>query len=321
MERVLLTHWRSPGDIVCMTACVRDLSLCYPGRFEIHIAGSSPALWENNPYIERVWCTKPPSELRRIRLSCRDQLLQCDGVKQHYLTAFHRDLQSRLGVGLPVRHPKGDLHLLESERATSPVVGRYWLIVAGGKVDMPAKIWSAVRFQQVVDSLQRKGINCVQGGAALPGHMHPRLRNVISFLGRTDLRGFLRLVYHADGVICPVTFAMHAAAVFDKPCVVIAGGRESWWWEAYVNSSLRHFGEHCTPVRVPHRFLHTIGRFDCCQEKGCWKTHVVADSWHPADRQCVLPVDDTNGQIIPRCLDEIDSSAIVEAVMSYYDSG
>lgn len=51
----LLTHWRAPGDIVCMTACVRDLALSYPGKYDIHIAGSCPTLWENNPHVTKVW--------------------------------------------------------------------------------------------------------------------------------------------------------------------------------------------------------------------------------------------------------------------------
>ncbi len=44
MDRILLTHWRAPGDTVCMTACIRDLAMGYPGRYEIHVAGSCPAI-------------------------------------------------------------------------------------------------------------------------------------------------------------------------------------------------------------------------------------------------------------------------------------
>jgi hypothetical protein len=66
-------------------------------------------------------------------------LLESNRVKLHYLTAFHRNLQSQLGIELPVLYPKGDLHLIEEERTSSPVAGHYWLVVAGGKDDMPAK--------------------------------------------------------------------------------------------------------------------------------------------------------------------------------------
>ncbi len=242
---------------------------------------------------------------------------QSNQLKLHYVTAFHRSLQSQFGIELPVLYPKGDLHISEEERSVSPVDGPYWLVVAGGKTDLPAKIWSAERFQQVVDLLQKKGIKCVQGGAALPGHRHPHLTDVVNLVGRTDMRGFLKLIYHAEGVICPVTFAMHAAAAFDKPCVVIAGGREPWWWEAYVNSPLKHFGAQCASVSVPHRFLHTIGKLECCRTGGCWKTHVTP-LWNIAQEGlCEHPIEDALGDMLPRCLDEIRVVDVVAGVLSY----
>ena len=316
MEQILLSHWRAPGDIVCMTACVRDLMLSYPGRYEIHIAGSCPELWENNPYIVGAWGSRPPRGMPRYRLSCRDALMESSGKRLHYLTAFHRDLERQLGVSVPTLYAKGDLHLSEAEKSKPLVEGPYWLIVAGGKNDIPAKIWSTTRFQQVVARLRDEGIRCVQGGAQLPGHWNPELEDVENYVGKTDLRGFLRLIYGAEGVVCPVSFPMHAAAAFDKPCVVIAGGREPWWWEAYTNTSLRQFGGECAPVSVPHHYLHSIGQLECCQSTGCWKTHVVGEEFEDGDVVCQLPVDDTFGQTIPRCLYEITGSDVVAAVVA-----
>jgi ADP-heptose:LPS heptosyltransferase len=153
-------------------------------------------------------------------------------------------------------------------------------------------MWSTARFQQVVDRLHGEGVCCVQGGAQLPGHWHPELKNAKSHVGTADPRGFLRLIYGADGVTCPVSFPMHVAAAFDKPCVVIAGGREPWWWEAYTNTRVRQFGEECAPVTVPHKFLHSIGQLDCCQSTGCWKTHVLPGVSETGDVSCQQPTDD-----------------------------
>ena len=70
-------------------------------------------------------------------------------------------------------------------------------------------------YQQVVDQFQNR-ISFVQCGEA--GHWHPRLERVTDLVGKTSLREFIRLMYHADGVVCPVTFAMHlAAAIEPKP--------------------------------------------------------------------------------------------------------
>ncbi|MDZ4696982.1 MAG: glycosyltransferase family 9 protein [Deltaproteobacteria bacterium] len=240
-------------------------------------------------------------------------------IKRHYIAAFHRDLSNKLGVDVPVLLPKGDLHLLDAERLTPLVAGRYWLIIAGGKSDITTKIWSAARFQQVVDLLRDHGIHCVQDGAVHPGHHHPVLHGVTSLVGKTNLRDVLRLVYRAEGVICPVTFFMHVAAAFDKPCVVLAGGREPWWWEAY--SAAGHVGPRCVPTRVPHRYFHTIGSLECCKDTGCWKTHVAPGGTGVSDRTCVSPIDDGHGQAIPLCLGLITAEAVVDAVLGYYANG
>ena len=170
-------------------------------------------------------------------------------MRRHYLTAFHRDLERQLGLPLPTLLPRGDLHLSAREKSQRLVAEPYWLIVAGGKMDMPTKIWSTARFQEVVNRLRDQGLRCVQGGAEGSGHRQPRLKHVKNYVGRTHLREFLRLIYQAHGILCPVSFPMHVAAAFEKPCVVIAGGREPWWWAAYTNTPERTFGDRC--ARLP----------------------------------------------------------------------
>lgn len=164
------------------------------------------------------------------------------------------------------------------------------------------------------------GINLVQGGAAYPGHIHPELAGVHSVVGRTSLRDVLRLIYHAEGVICPVTFAMHVAGAFSKPCVAIAGGREPWWWEWYSNSADRHFGAQCSSVRVPHRFLHTQGMFDWCRNGGCWKTQLQA-RLPRSSRDCLMTEADGKGILSPACLRAITPEIVAKAVLSYYRDG
>ena len=133
--------------------------------------------------------------------------------------------------------------------------------MAAGKYDFTAKWWDPARFQEVVDHFAGR-IQFVQCGEA--GHWHPKLRGVIDLVGQDRLRQFVRLMYHASGVVCPVTFAMHLAAAVEvqpgrpknRACVVIAGGREPSQWEKYGH----------------HRFLETNGALLCCDDGGCWKS-------------------------------------------------
>lgn len=316
-KAIVLSHLRAPGDVVCFTAAIRDLALQYLEEYEIHISGSCLAIWENNPYIADIWRKRPPSHLRKYCIDYQKTFRRVREVRHHFLTGFHADLEKKLDLSLPVRKPRGDLHLSEQELRNRPVEPPYWLLIAGGKTDMPIKVWSQSRFQQLVDALSEHGIRCVQRAAVGEKYWHYPLRGVIDETGPNHLRHFMQLVYHAEGVICPVTAAMHIAAAFEKPCVVIAGGREAWWWEAYVNRSPSLFGPACERVSVEHRYLSPFSYSETCPECGCWRTHTVS-SEEPMDRRrCNLTNREPNGKDLPRCLDEISVERVLEAVLAY----
>src|SRR5262245_11474085 len=50
-RKLVLRNSLSPGDIVMLTAAVRDLHRCYPGQFLTDVRTSCAPLWENNPYL------------------------------------------------------------------------------------------------------------------------------------------------------------------------------------------------------------------------------------------------------------------------------
>lgn len=281
--------------------------------------------WKNNPHVT-VAADNPTGQL--IKLEYVEGIRAAGrGAKIHFLSWFHNSFEKITGLRVPVTKPKGDIHLCTLERQQAPP-GRYWVVVAGGKADMTAKIWSTVFWQQTVDTLAAYGIRCVQAGGTFTHHYHPTLANVESYVGKTqNERNFFALIAGCEGVICGITAAMHIAAVFDKPCVVIAGGREEPWWEHYAGSAT--FGPACPPVKVPHKFLHTVGLLDCGVGnlvKGCWRDRTVPieqrDHTDPQrrDRLCKRPVSVEN-QAVPECLSLITPDHVVEAVMEYFEQG
>jgi len=121
-EPILLIHWRAPGDITCMTACVRDLALTYPERYEIHVAGSCSSLWEHNPHVTKVWGATPPRGLPTHRLSYLNSLRESGSRRLHFLTAFYRDLGEKLALHVPVLYPGGGISI----SATGNVIPGLW---------------------------------------------------------------------------------------------------------------------------------------------------------------------------------------------------
>ena len=204
----------------------------------------------------------------------------------------------------------------------------FWIVVSGGKFDFTAKWWDPARMQKVVDHFAGR-ILFVQVGEK--GHHHPGLRGVMDLRGKTDLRQFIRLMHHAQGVVCPVTFAMHLAAAVEvrgkceayprgmprnRPCVVIAGGREPAQWEAYPH----------------HQYIHTNDALRCCDNGGCWKSRVVPlsdgdkkDGSLCVDVVSIAEIGERNAEsgirYLPRCLDMISAEEVIRRVELYFAGG
>jgi ADP-heptose:LPS heptosyltransferase len=313
--RLLLRNRQAPGDVLVLTAAVRDLHSAHPDAFRIAVDTAWPAIWENNRHIE------PRDELwtpDRVIDAEYPLIHRSNNRPCHFLQGFIYDLEHKLNISIPLGPFCGDIHLSEKEmRLPSPAgeaghAGPYWVIVAGGKYDFTAKWWDPADYQSVVDHFGGR-IHFVQCGVR--DDFHPPLSNVTNLVGRTTLRQFIRLIYHADGVLCPVTFAMHLAAAVPtrpgapplRPCVVIAGGREPPHWEAYPG----------------HQFLHTIGALDCCAHGGCWKSRCqpIGDG-DPADHNlCTRPVSLDDNLQIAKCMAMITPARVIEAINLYYEGG
>jgi ADP-heptose:LPS heptosyltransferase len=150
----------------------------------------------------------------------------------------------------------------------------------------------------------------VQVGEA--GDHHPALDGVVDLRGATDLRQLVRLVYHAQGVVSPISLLMHLAAAVEtkpdapknRPAVVLAGGREPPHWTAYPH----------------HQFIHTVGALRCCDSGGCWRSRTLplgdGDEKDRPDQLCV----DVVGTL-PRCMDMITADDVIRRIESYFIGG
>lgn len=316
-RRLVLIHKHAPGDTLVLTGLVRDIALTHPGEFEVDVLVNGDSLFRNNPHITPLKNLNATRErIEYIKICYGKGIREQAHETVHFLGYFHRNFEQQCKARVPLTLPYPDLHLSDEERTQPLIDGRYWIILSGGKNDFPVKVWSTAGFQAVVDKLAGAGLGVVQIGSTAAGHWNPTLTGVLNLVGRTNLRDMMRLIHHADGVICGVTCAMHMAAALQRPCVVIAGGREAWWWEAYVRENKGLGGPACAAkLAVPHRFLHTIGLLDCCQYAGCWKDQVVKiGSSHSV---CYKPIT-LPGQVLPQCMDMITPETVFEAAMSYY---
>lgn len=320
MKKLLLVLYRAPGDTLAMTALVRDLAASKQFDQIGVQATCRDDIFANNPYITPMTERDPGVTKVEIdyRMGIQASQLGCDVT---FLESFHRDLNRQINVNVSLAEPKPELFLSKEEIEKPQVQPGYWVIVAGGKWDMTTKIWSARRYQEVVN--RTPDIHWVQVGSTKDDrlkHIHFPLENVTNLIDRTNLRQLISLIYHSDGVLCGVTMAMLIAAAFWKPAVIIAGGREAWTWQAFDRSNSA-WGKLADRIKVPHRYLHTIGRLPCCLNAGCLACQVIPphhDSEFPVGYCCTRPIKETDGQIIPECQSIIDVGQVITAIRSYY---
>lgn len=309
-QKLILKSDLALGDIVVMSAAIKELHLQYPGKFITDVRTFFPDIWENNPYITKMEDNTPGVKLVR----CDYPLINHSNQRPfHFIHGYIQDLAQKLHLRLEPQSFHGDIYISEAEKNWVSQIHEitgfdtpFWVIAAGGKFDYTIKWWSTEKYQEVVDYFQGK-ILFVQVGDQ--DHHHPALKNALDLRGKTSVRQLIRLIYHSSGVLCPVTSLMHLAAAVPlkkhnrnstRPCVVVAGGREPAHWEEYPG----------------HRFLHTIGSLSCCSTGGCWKSRTIpigdGDTKDAAESLCSKVVAD-----MPLCMSMISPEHVIEAVESY----
>ena len=322
-RKVIFKNYQSPGDIVMLTAAVRDLALSHP-EIVIGVDTSAGEIWENNPYISKLDKKDPGVKVYEVDYPI---IHESNEGQYHFIHGFRKDIENKLNLRIKPTKFKGDIHISDEEKSWMSQIEEmgikddFWIIVAGGKTDFSCKWNNPNTYQKIINYFKNK-ITFVQVGCDKhvdndePDHWQPQLDNVINLVNKTDLRQFIRLIYHSVGVLCTVTFAMHAAAAIEmkktppvnRPCVVVAGGREPPQWEAYPH----------------HRFLSLNGALDCCDNGGCWKSRCqkIGDGDEKDVKDlCEYPVQINDSLRIPKCMDMIKAKDIIRAIETYYKGG
>ncbi len=305
LKRLILQNRLAPGDILVMTAALRSLHRAYPGQFITDVEAPCMEIFDNNPYVTRLNGEGQRIDMQYPLISNHEVgglVHPGSGISgRHFSDGYRKFLEEILEITIPRSGLTPEIYLSQDERLwPSPVLkdggweGQYWLINAGSKSDFTLKQYH--KYQEVVDILIKKwngSIKIVQIGAE--SHNHKALKGVIDLRGKTGHRELYRAMYHADGLITCVSYPMHIAAALNKPCVVVAGGREGTRWELYPNQ----------------KFLYTNGSLPCCSFDGCWKSKL---------EECSLPVQTSKGTA-PKCMEMIKPYHITDAVESYYEGG
>jgi len=283
VEKLIIKHGLDIGDTAMLTIAVRDLHLAHPGKYETDVRTRWPDLWLNNPYVTK-------GEGGR-ELDIGYPLIQNPG-SQSFSDGFRLDLADQLGVDIPFTSMNIDLHLSLEEKKRNIVnekfmySGKYWVLNGGYKADAILKYYPF--WQEVVDLL-KNDIQIVQVGSN--SDVHTELEGVMSLVGETSLRELIQIIYRSEGVLCPISCHFVLATAFNKPAVIVAGGKEPPRWQMYNY----------------HRYLSVSGCLPCCINGGCWTAKY---------QDCKSRVGG-----VPKCFAMISPNEVARNVMLYYNGG
>ena len=284
-SKFILKNYQCPGDLLMLSACVRDIKIWYP-HIQLDVVTSDNDIWLNNPHLTPL--DKNDPDVVEMDMQYETIHQSNENLYAHFIHGFIDDFNKKTGFSVKLTIFKPDIHLTEEEK-NEPVfkdqAEKFVLMLAGGKNDYKTKWWWNEAWTEVVNLCP--DVQFIQIGKSAADHNHPRVHtvNCIDKRGKTSTREVIRLVYQSVGTLSVVTMIMHMAAAFDKHAAVVAGGHEPWWWERYPG----------------HDYFHTIGRLPCCRFGGCWKGE--CENKNENDRQ--------------RCLELISPQKVAEAIWKW----
>lgn len=291
----------APGDTLVMSRALFELAQKVPS---VSFSGTAAEL------LEGTGVRLAPEAGTAVRMN--EAIIRANGAARHYSAFYHEELARLSGVPLPVRDIRPVVALSSLDRESWRPAGAYVIISPGWKADMPVKAWPPRFWQATVDAL-RQHVEVVQIGAVSSRHTNPALTGVTSMVGRTSLRHLAALVGGSSACVSGTSMLMHLAAAFNRPCVVLAGGREPWWWTAYTRSVFEATTGLPIPEDfVPHDFLDSIGTMDCCKSRGCWKYTLEGRT------KCLHLVPGEDRQYA-QCLHEISPDLVFSRVLAAMD--
>lgn len=298
-RKLILRCNLSPGDICTLTTAIETLATQYAGQYLIDVRTPCNAIFEHNPHITPIADDDPDACIIDTHYPSIDH---SNGRPITFANGYSRFIGAYLGINLEATTNRPHFYLSDEEKSWINQIrqnftdGRdvpYWIINAGIKSDFTLKGWPVEHYQDVINQTRGK-VQWVQIGET--GHWHPKLKGVIDLRGKTDARELIRLVYHSQGGLGPVTFLQHLCAGWEKPYLCILGGREPLLWTSYP---------------IQHTF-HTIGLLPCCKYGGCWKSRVVKlNDGDPKDSDlCEYPII-SGERAVGRCMAMIQPIEIV----------
>ena len=102
-KKILIKMHLSPGDVVMLTAAIRDLYLAYSDTIEVNVDTSCDALFENSPYLNRNISRANADMVVKAEYPLINESNTC---QYHFIHGFRMFLEEKLKLKIPSKFPQ-----------------------------------------------------------------------------------------------------------------------------------------------------------------------------------------------------------------------
>lgn len=254
-----------------MTALIRDIAKAgyYVGAW----SSNYNAIFKHNPYRD-IKITSAAEIYLKLNFG-PTAFKECQKERKHLISWAGEQVNFLLSENIEFE-VKPDLYCIDP-----PIISGDYIVLNGDASVFTKKY---PHWQKVVDGLKDRRIIAVGGNSR---HHESTIHGIESYVNKTNYLEFVNIIRYSKGLICGITGAMHIAAAWDIPTVVVATGKEDPIISMYPGC----------------RYISPIGELDCCLKDGCYFYDRL---------QCLNVIDD-----YPKCMSLIDPDKVIQLVRSY----
>lgn len=245
------------GDNVVMTAVLHNLY--DSGKFKVNIQTNHPDVYAGLPYLDNT--INPDNADYIINQGYSQDWRQ--GCK-HMIQAIIDRISYTVNIPIECKYLVPELKIDLGNQPLMKSDKPYVVFNNGFQNSAPTKKYFNPYWQGIID--QNEEYQFVQVGQS-KNHAMP-LKNTISFIDKTDFKALCNIIANASCIITPPSGIMHIAGAYNKPCIVLSGGRQPESLTKYPNAV----------------YLSSIDQFECCKGKGCHRNKWETDD---ANKKCL----------------------------------
>ena len=152
-QKLLIRNTQAPGDVTVLSAMIRDLHRCHPGKFDtaVSVAPGAGHVFYENPFISSIAERRQPKTPGYTQFVAHYPLIKrSNQERKHFIWGFIEDANKRLHTRIKLTEFRPDIYMSDNEIAHPPFEQPYWVFLSGGKSDFKTKIWDQTYWQDVI---------------------------------------------------------------------------------------------------------------------------------------------------------------------------